>query len=56
MQYLHKHTLYISNTKRSLEFYTNKLGMKLINSFKEENKEFYQLSFDDSKESKTIYM
>lgn len=52
MQYLHKHTLYISNAKRSLEFYTNKLGMKLINSFKEENKEFYQLSFDDSKESK----
>lgn len=46
MQYLHKHTLYISNSKRSLDFYINKLGMKLVDEFIEDEKEFYQLKFN----------
>lgn len=46
MQYLHKHSLYISNAKKSLEFYTNILGMKLIKKFHENEKEFYHLKFN----------
>ena len=41
MQYLYKHTLYISNSKKSLDFYINKLGMKLIDEFIKDEKEFY---------------
>ncbi|WP_072681202.1 VOC family protein [Arcobacter sp. LA11] len=46
MQYLEKHSIYISNTKNSLDFYINKLGMKLVNQFLEDEKEFYQLKFN----------
>lgn len=52
MQYLHKHSLYISNVKKSLDFYVNILGMKLIKKFKEDEKEFFHLIFNlDTKEA-----
>ena len=46
MPYLHKHSLYISNPENSLDFYINKLGMKLVNEFIENTKEFYHLKFN----------
>lgn len=46
MQYLQKHSLYISNTKKSLDFYINSLGMTLLNSFKKDGKEIFHLSFE----------
>lgn len=47
MQTLYKHSLYISNKKNSLDFYINKLGMKLINEFKKDEKEIYHLQFNE---------
>lgn len=52
MQRISAHSLYISNPKRSLDFYVNKLGMKLFKSFIEDEIEFYQLKFnEDTKEA-----
>lgn len=47
MQYLHKHSLYISNVENSLNFYINKLGMKLLTSYKDDKKEFFHLKFNE---------
>lgn len=67
MQYLQKHSLYISNPKNSLHFYMNILGMKLIKEYEENEIYFYHLKFNedtkeaileliyDKKNDKTIY-
>lgn len=47
MQYIQKHSLFISNVKNSLDFYINKLGMKFIKEFSKDNKEFYHLKFNE---------
>ena len=47
MQNLQKFSLYISNIEKSLEFYKNKLGMKLLNKFKKDEKEFFHLKFNE---------
>lgn len=52
MQYLHKHSLYISNPKNSLNFYVNYLGMKLIDEHKNGTCVYYHLKFnEDTKEA-----
>lgn len=56
MQYLQKHSLYISNPKASCDFYINKLGMSLLKKFSENEKEYYHLSFDTSPNSKEAFL
>lgn len=67
MQYLQKHSLYISNPKNSLYFYVYTLGMKLIKEYEENEVQFYHLKFNedtneailelifDKNNTKTIY-
>lgn len=52
MQYLQKHSLYISNPKQSHEFYANKLGMYLIKTFKKDDIDYFHYCFEDTKDTK----
>ncbi len=46
------HSLYISDPQKSLEFYVDILGMKLINQFEKEDKKYFHLRFnEDTKEA-----
>ncbi|QKJ23257.1 VOC family protein [Poseidonibacter lekithochrous] len=56
MQYLQKHSLYISNPKVSCDFYINKLGMSLLTKFTENEIEYYHLSFDNLPNSKEAFL